>query len=371
MVQESLTEYINKLLKAGYDVGTIRNTLLKAGYSPTEINQSLTYLKKPTRKVSLNLKWILIGVSTLILILLLILGGIKLLTPAEKTIDFRASPVKVELGPGEVLSFVTAFTSNTDERESVQMSYEATNAQTNEILASKQETITIGKQSSATKQLQIPVTATAGVYDLKATMNFKGKKTTQIFRFNIVSAGEVQVPETFEEEIEVESVECPESCDDFNPCTQDYCDRGLCKHTPLSPCCGNGVCESGETTTNCREDCVKTAKNPQELISQASTVAKTDPEAASALCNQLVKQSDIDLCFIEIAYASGRSIICESVKTTGSKDTCYMNFALDGDYSVCSKVENSYLSKSCNSLQRSSLILAQSQELEDQFSSTQ
>jgi len=101
-----------------------------------------------------------------------------------------------------------------------------------------------------------------------------------------------------------------------------------------------------------------------ELIEQAKTVSKSDPEAASALCNQLIQSSDMDLCFIEIAYTSGKSIICESITTPGSKDSCYMNFALDGDYSVCSKVMNGYLSKSCNSLARSNAILEQVQQLE-------
>ncbi|MBW2986468.1 hypothetical protein KY333_03800 [Candidatus Woesearchaeota archaeon] len=366
MVQQSLTEYINKLLTAGYDVGTIRTTLLNAGYSPAEINQALTYLKKPTRKVSLNLKVILIAVSALILVILLILGGVKLFTPEAKTIDFRLSPIQTEIASGGQLSFLTSFTSNTDAKENVQMNYEIINTQTNDLTASKQETITIGERAGLTKQIAIPLSADAGSYELKATMQHKDQKQLQRIRFLIIEAETEteKIPETFEEQLIIEKVECPESCDDFNPCTTDYCDKGLCRHNPISPCCGNGACESGETTTNCKEDCVKTAKSPMELIEQAKIVSKSDPEAASALCNQLIQSSDMDLCFIEIAYTSGKSVICESITTSGSKDSCYMNFALDGDYSVCSKVMNGYLSKSCNSLARSNAILEQVQQLE-------
>ena len=39
--------------------------------------------------------------------------------------------------------------------------------------------------------------------------------------------------------------------------TYGRCDEaaGACPADPLTPCCGNGVCEAGEDATNCSEDC--------------------------------------------------------------------------------------------------------------------
>jgi len=54
--------------------------------------------------------------------------------------------------------------------------------------------------------------------------------------------------------------ECPISCDDNNPCTRDYCSAATnyeCKHEPIVPCCGNGVCEMGESCETCEKDCGK------------------------------------------------------------------------------------------------------------------
>ena len=51
---------------------------------------------------------------------------------------------------------------------------------------------------------------------------------------------------------------CPSSCDDGNICTIDACgkDTGYeCRHTAKIPCCGDGVCESGENRDNCLADC--------------------------------------------------------------------------------------------------------------------
>ncbi|UCC91507.1 MAG: hypothetical protein JSV39_04320 [Candidatus Aenigmatarchaeota archaeon] len=58
---------------------------------------------------------------------------------------------------------------------------------------------------------------------------------------------------------DIDERECPESCDDSDSCTRDYCsfETGFeCKHDPIKPCCGNGVCEESEDVANeCPEDC--------------------------------------------------------------------------------------------------------------------
>jgi hypothetical protein len=52
---------------------------------------------------------------------------------------------------------------------------------------------------------------------------------------------------------------CPDSCDDSNNCTNDYCSLQTnfeCKHDNTVPCCGNGICEPNEDAANeCPQDC--------------------------------------------------------------------------------------------------------------------
>ena len=52
--------------------------------------------------------------------------------------------------------------------------------------------------------------------------------------------------------------ECKTECDDYDPCTKDECNSDTdyyCKHTGISPCCGNGLCEETEKCGKCFSDC--------------------------------------------------------------------------------------------------------------------
>ncbi|MBI2129177.1 hypothetical protein HYU07_02965 [Candidatus Woesearchaeota archaeon] len=51
---------------------------------------------------------------------------------------------------------------------------------------------------------------------------------------------------------------CPDSCDDGNRCTNDYCNEqtnNFCRHDIIADCNGNWICEEGETKCNAPADC--------------------------------------------------------------------------------------------------------------------
>lgn len=366
MAKESLTEYVTKLLRLGYSAGTIRTTLMKAGYSPTEINNAISCAQKPKRQISLNLKVILIGAIVAALITTAIILAVILIKPEPKTINIRTTQITTQAAPGETASFLIELTSNTDKKEQATLTYQLQQAKTQQTVQTKQETTEIRKQRSITAQIKIPSDISPGQYTIKSTLQYSQGTKQDSTNIQIVQK-EKQLPkrpaeEIFEEET-AQEITCPESCDDFNPCTIDRCEKGLCIHQPIQPCCGNGICEEGETLLNCAEDCAETRQTPQEIITQANTVAKTDPEAAALLCNKLTRQEDKDLCFSEVAQTSGKSIICTNINAQDTQDSCLMEFALEGEYTVCDKIKNSYLSKSCNTLKRSSTILEQAQQL--------
>jgi len=51
---------------------------------------------------------------------------------------------------------------------------------------------------------------------------------------------------------------CPNSCDDQDNCTKDYCNENTsheCAHERIVPCCGNSICEVDESCGSCLDDC--------------------------------------------------------------------------------------------------------------------
>ena len=114
-----------------------------------------------------------------------------------------------------------------------------------------------------------------------------------------------------------DKLSCPSSCDDGNPCTQDYCSRDTsfaCQHGPLDgdqvgcsgssgaacrysscqagqcaekteiSCCGNGICEKGEDLTSCSADCkpsITFSCTVPPVIYPASTTSPPDNKSVS------------------------------------------------------------------------------------------
>lgn len=101
-------------------------------------------------------------------------------------------------------------------------------------------------------------------------------------------------------------VECEKDCNDFNPCTMDFCDesgecknfpldgrvqgcqedtgacsmeicvRGTCQNAGVKDCCGNGVCENGEDFSNCKVDCVTPIVTERSYVIQEQSVGGND-----------------------------------------------------------------------------------------------
>ncbi|MEK6967185.1 MAG: hypothetical protein AABX51_00985 [Nanoarchaeota archaeon] len=76
-------------------------------------------------------------------------------------------------------------------------------------------------------------------------------------------------PEVVEEPGQTFDPRCPKSCDDNNKCTQDICNQQTsfeCRTIPIVPCCGNGICEYGESTEVCVDDCSQESSEFKKLI---------------------------------------------------------------------------------------------------------
>lgn len=368
MVQESLTEYINRLLRAGYNQNVIRNTLINAGHSPFEVNKAIEYARQgaagaaPEQKViSLTGKAVVIAISALIIIILLVIGGIILLSPGPKTISFSVIPAKTQIYPGEKLSFIATLSSGEERAAEATVSFALVDKRSKQTIISKQETFSMELQKSITADFTIPATAAPGDYLLETILSYEGKTEQKSAEIKIIKKETAVVPGALPQAIPGEAAgaeECPPTCDDYNRCTNDFCEKGICRHTSITPCCGNGLCESGENVMNCVDDCREREDTPEETTARARTVSQTDAESAATLCSSITRIPQADDCFSQIALSSSKSLLCENVQDAENRDRCYISFALEGDFSVCTRVKNNYMSKACYSLQKTEQLKA-------------
>jgi hypothetical protein len=163
------------------------------------------------------------------------------------------------------------------------------------------------------------------------------------------------------EDIEVVGLECPESCDDDNKCTDDRCSASTgyqCVHDVISPCCGNGECETGEDYISCPFDCeAVTIEIPSSTPSMGIgdirdnvRALSNTPSNAADFCKRLDTAKHRDLCYNELAEITEENIYCDPISSDATRDNCYTYFALNGDYSVCNQIINKYLKESCIAL---------------------
>ena len=71
---------------------------------------------------------------------------------------------------------------------------------------------------------------------------------------------------------------------------------------------------------------------------------------SARFCKSVSDERAIDSCYTKLAELLPNSLLCEEISAEPRKDACYMNFVNKGDYSVCEKISNDYLRKSCEAL---------------------
>jgi hypothetical protein len=67
---------------------------------------------------------------------------------------------------------------------------------------------------------------------------------------------------------------CPDSCDDGDDCTRDWCSMETdfkCAHKDFTPCCGNDRCEPGESYVTC-SDCRYTLDDEYDFVMSITDV---------------------------------------------------------------------------------------------------
>jgi hypothetical protein len=415
MVNQSLVMFIRNSLNQGMDINIVRNQLLQQGHNPMEIDDAINFVfAKPQHvhhTIAFSKSAIIAMVAGVFGVALTVYLVMMLITPStpSKLLDFETSPVeKAVMAGGELAFNLRLINMGGSGRVDVEVNARAYDS-SGKVVGSKTDTFAVDTRLAERMSLVIASDTAPGTYTVKATADYPGGTANSDFQFTVYEDSDTPTCFDNEQNQGEEGIDCggpcgpcascsdgkknqgedgidcgspcPEdccfngymdtgeegidcggicepcaagcgNCDDGNPCTVDSCVGSECRHQPIESCCGNGVCESGESTERCPEDCAQAMpdESPEEITNKAVSMAKYDKDQAREMCASLREIREKDKCFETVAKSAEESIFCQPISSSSLRDACYMEFALEGDYGVCPNVENEYLRKSCESL---------------------
>ncbi len=356
MVQQSLIEYIQRLLQQGYDSGVIRSTLLNAGYSPYDVDTAMRIAGAPQRRVSTNV--LIVG----FLILLVLAAGtliVMKLFQEPVVLSVSLNLFSTQSAPGQDV-VVNVDIQNPSGRKTAGLIDFVVTGPSGRV-ASKTESFELTRQTSVPASIALPSTAAPGAYTIRATISYAGKSVSQSTSFEVVqkiqperpSGGLAEKPLEKAKELQLT---CLGGCDDLNFCTKDECVQGACMNTPISPCCGDHKCDASETVSSCVLDCSERPIGPAEIRQRAKELASSDLDKALETCDGLAQRVYIDACLSDVSAASNSKDPCSRIIADDVRDACYIPFAYSNDFSVCPLITNSYMKNSCFSLAELSAV---------------
>lgn len=349
-----LSDYVVQLQRSGYSNQMIRAHLARSGYSAEQISSAFSGSES---KFQFFTRPVLFAILAVSIILSVLIYFVVFYSSLDVSLAVGA-PSSSTVLQGGVLVFDKTISSS-EQKVSVNVLYELVSASGSTVI--KSEKLLISGASKSQSRITIPTNTVPGTYTLKVTINFAGKSKSQGFNFAVV-ASEKPVVSNKTENITVPAPQgCTTECYSPDPCVSGSCVGSSCVFTPKSPCCGNGKCESSEDSGSCSVDCAVVRQPREGVIASAESVVEKDSSKALLLCNSLIEDSPVDDCILSIASKSKSSVLCSSIRSVDKKDACFMGFAIEGDYSVCDKISDRYMSNSCAYLASAKEINAQPQ----------
>jgi len=345
MVNGNLQKYVRQLLQQGYSPESIKRTLVSSGHSPKTVDEVLS-------QRAVKVKPVLI-IAGIIGILVISIMAYFFVFPETKLISLQLTTQTKEVQTGGTLKFTSILKSPQEKEAQVILTYEIIDQKKKQIVLTEKEEAIVGESAQLLKNIDLPTSISSGTYMLRTIVQYDNNKDVKTALFSVKSSEktkEILPNESKELVFEEAEYTCPLGCEDYNPCTNDKCDKGVCKHNTITPCCGNGKCESGETILNCAEDCSPKTKDSAKTQDEALIAGKTDIQRATVLCNSIPDPGDSDKCFSDLAKVSNKSTVCGGIQNIVSRDGCYIDFAYQEDFTVCDQVNDEYLLRTCYTL---------------------
>ncbi|MBI4141234.1 hypothetical protein HY485_05350 [Candidatus Woesearchaeota archaeon] len=335
----ALFDYVHKLREHGHSRSFIRAHLSRSGYSPLVVNEVLNPSFPAVQHVRMNYFFV-----ALIVLLVFVVGSLFVwwfFQPARVSIELYALTTAVF--PGEQVIFDKVLSSSV-EKLPVDVVFELLSDK--KAVVERREKLLISGLQRIPSKFFVPNNVKSGEYVLKVSVLFDGKSVSNQFSVTVKESLR-PVAQILGNVSQENTKECAKPCIAVVPCTASECVDGGCVSNPIIPCCGNGRCESDESESSCTTDCGVVHSSRESVVESASVLVKKDVAQSILLCNSLIEDDAVDSCLETISKEALSSVVCDSVRSAGRRDSCFMSFALNGDFSVCDKIVDRYQSNSC------------------------
>jgi hypothetical protein len=373
-MSDPLIKYIREQIQAGYNINVIKTHLIKNGYNLQDVDSAINTIYHPeiTHHVHHVSKGTIISIAVIGMILALLMPTVYFYLSGSsqplQLLDIRTSTITLNPKSGDKIEFnIELSNMGKSKRYDVFLKHEILNTD-----IYMEETIAVETSTSKKTSIQLPKDIAPKRYTLRTTATYEDKKAFSTLQFDVIS-----------DNTELKCIEdwncgewMPQKCPSSSQQTRTCSDKKNCGTFLYKP----------ETTRSCtyQQEIQPTPPKKEdssltiwEQLDNIKELAKTDHSKAASDCGKLEIESHRDECYYNVAEVSlilsrcdniisdrtkdkcinniakltNNNALCENIeKDTRRKDSCYMNFVNMGDYTVCDKIENSYLKEACEAL---------------------
>jgi hypothetical protein len=395
-----LVSYIREMQAKGYSLSSIKTMLMRYGYPENAIDNAI-YNLSHAQSLQIS-KPVILGIAGALLVIII---GISFMfvgnVSSKRLLSLAISDFSKEVVLGNLFTASVDVVNNAKPPlEEVFMRYRIFNSEKKPI-AYQSDKIAVEKTKSLNVNMQIPGSSSEGDYTFFVNADYKASSASASSDFKVLSAQAVSqkkptcsdgIKNQAEEDIDCGGQckpcrKCPLICQSDEPGKIGRCDASTnfeCKYETVAQC-GDDICSASEDVS-CPDDCRNASLIPPaevvDIFSQLDSIkqlaASNEEEALKKcagiqenfkddclknvgeasldanVCYKVVDDSLKDKCFSSIAKGLKSPALCENVRED-KRDQCYVSFAVDGDYSVCEKILNRYLKRSCEALKESQL----------------